>query len=263
MKKIFTLLALFFTIHSGSYAQNPILCENFNNYDSLVSAVDWHGWYISYNTQYSYYTSTQSSGPSGPNSYKFGVDSATLISPNISGALSIAFWMKGNFGTPPGPDPLSMFYVYESMDSTNWTLIDSIQPSANIATGGHPKAYNVTPGTQWVKFYYHKSTGNVAFDDFCALDGPVGIFGAAKNNLAVSVYPNPSNGMVNIKTSTFQSKGLTVTVSNVLGKEVKKVVLSTPASQYQINLNDLDAGIYMVRVRSEFGESTQRVVLKK
>lgn len=61
MKKIFTLIALFFTLQLGSYAQSPILCEDFANYDSLVSSVDWHGWYISYNTQYSYYTSVQSS----------------------------------------------------------------------------------------------------------------------------------------------------------------------------------------------------------
>ncbi len=124
-------------------------------------------------------------------------------------------------------------------------------------------AFNLTAGTQYVKFFYDKSNGNIAFDDFCALDGPVGIFGMAKNNLAVSVYPNPSNGLVNIKTSTFQSKGLTVVASNVLGKEVKRVVLNNPASQYQVNLNDLDAGIYMIRVQSEFGESTQRVVIKK
>ena len=263
MKKIFTLIALFFTISFSSSAQSPILCENFNNYDSLVSSVDWHGWYISYNTQFSYYTSTQSSGSSGPNSYKFGVDSATLISPDLTGVESISFWMKGNFGTPPGPDPLSMFYVYESADSSVWTLVDSIQPSANIATAGHPKAYNVTLGTRFVKFYYHKSSGNVAFDDFCAYDGPVGIFGVAKNNLAISLYPNPSNGLINIKTSTFQTKGLTVTVSNVLGKEVKQVSLNTSAALYQVNLNDLEAGIYMVRVRSEYGESTQRVILKK
>ncbi len=264
MKKIFTLSALFFTINFGAFAQSPILCEDFSNYDSLVSSIDWHGWYISYNTQFSYYTSTQSSGPSGPNSYKFGVDSATLITPNITGARAISFWMKHNFGTPPGPDPLSFFCIYESSDSISWTLIDSISASTQTNSTGHPHTYNnLNSGTQYIKFYYYKSSGNIAFDDFCAWDGPVGIFGIAKNNLSISIYPNPSNGLINIKSSTFQSKGLTVVVSNVLGKEVKQVVLNTPSSQYQLNLNDLEAGIYMVRVRSEFGESTQRVILKK
>ncbi|MBP6333833.1 MAG: T9SS type A sorting domain-containing protein [Bacteroidia bacterium] len=263
MKKIFTLVALFFALNTGSYAQVPILCENFNTYDSLVSSIDWHGWYISYNTSFSYYTSTQSSGPSGPNSYKFGVDSATVITPNISGALSIEFWMKGNFGTPPGPDPLSMFYVYESPDSVNWTLISTLQPSTLTGSTGHPQAINVSSGTQYVKFFYDKSSGNVAFDDFCAYDTPVGIFGMPKNDLAVSVYPNPSNGMFNIKTSTFQSKGLSVSVSNVLGKEVKQIALNNSAALYQVNLNELENGIYMLRIRSEFGESTQRVIIKK
>lgn len=262
MKKIFTLISLFVTISLGALAQSPIVCENFNNYDSLVANTNWHGWYISYATQFSYYTSTQSSGTSGPNSYKFGIDSATLISPNISGALSVNFWIKGNAGTG-GPDPLSVLYLYESSDSSVWNLVDSMQQSNHVDPLGHQKAYNLTPGTEHVKFYYKKSNGNIAFDDFCAYDGPVGIFGIAKNNLSISVYPNPSNGIINIKTSTFQSKGLTVHVSNVLGKEVKKVTLSNPASSYQVSLNDLEAGIYMVRVRSEFGESTQRVILKK
>lgn len=263
MKKFFTLIALFSTLSFGTYAQVPVLCENFNTYDSIVSSIDWHGWYISYNTSFSYYTSTQSSGPSGPNSYKFGVDSATVITPNINGARSIEFWMKGNFGTPPGPDPLSMFYVYESADSTVWTLIDSIQTSTQINPTGHIKAYNLLSGTQYVKFYYHKSSGNVAFDDFCAYDSPVNIFNVAKNNLAVSVYPNPSNGFINIKTSTYQSKGISISVSNVLGKEVKQIVLNNPAALYQVNMGELEAGIYMVRIQSEFGESTQRVIIKK
>ena len=53
------------------------------------------------------------------------------------------------------------------------------------------------------------------------------------------------------------------TVSNILGKVVKQVVLNTVAANYVVDLNDLEDGIYMVNVRNEFGEKTQRVVLKK
>lgn len=262
MKKIFTLISLFASLSLGALSQVPILCEDFNTYDSTTATTEYHGFYISYATQFSYYTSTQSSGSSGPNSYKFGVDSATMITPNIDGARSIAFWIKHNYGTPPGPDPASYFYIYESSDSISWTAIDSISAGTVTSTTGHPMAYNLSAGTQYVKFYYHKSTGNIAFDDFCAFDTPVGIFGTPKNNLSISMYPNPSNGLIHIKSSTFLNKGINVTVSNVLGKQVKNIVLNNASSLYQVNLNELEAGIYMVRVRSEYGESTQRMILK-
>ncbi|MBK6840604.1 MAG: T9SS type A sorting domain-containing protein [Bacteroidetes bacterium] len=58
-------------------------------------------------------------------------------------------------------------------------------------------------------------------------------------------------------------QSLSVTVSNILGKVVKQVVLNTVAANYVVDLNDLEDGIYMVNVRNEFGEKTQRVVLKK
>src|SRR5205085_1648806 len=114
-----------------SQSQTIILCEDFNNYDSLTAAVDYHNWYVSYNhSQNSFYTSTQSSGPSGPNSYKFGIDSATLITPNIDGATHIQFWTKGN-----AVDSLSTLYVYDTTDSITWNLLQVINPINTNATG--------------------------------------------------------------------------------------------------------------------------------
>ena len=76
------------------------------------------------------------------------------------------------------------------------------------------------------------------------------------------MYSNPSQGKINVEMAHF-SKSLSVTVSNILGKVVKQVVLNTVAANYVVDLNDLEDGIYMVNVRNEFGEKTQRVVLKK
>ncbi|MBL0033215.1 MAG: hypothetical protein IPP27_13975 [Bacteroidetes bacterium] len=58
---------------------------------------NYHGFTLTYYTVGSYYTSTQSSGPSGPNSYKFGRDSCSIITPDLTGYDSISFWMKKCF----------------------------------------------------------------------------------------------------------------------------------------------------------------------
>lgn len=64
-------------------------------------------------------------------------------------------------------------------------------------------------------------------------------------------------------TSAACTKSLNVTVINVIGKEVKALTLNTYSSEYTIDLGDLEAGVYMVRVRSEYGETTRWVVLRK
>src|SRR3982750_1796596 len=125
---------LFISILCATYslkAQNVILCENFNTYDSVTAASGiFNGFIVNYHSAGSYYTSTQSSGTSGPNSYKFGVDSATMITPSITGATYIQFWTKGNV-----TDSVSTFYVYDSPDGTTWSLITSINPINTNTTG--------------------------------------------------------------------------------------------------------------------------------
>lgn len=152
MKK-FYLIALLSLASLISQAQTNVLCENFTNYapDSITYPTYQHynGWYFSYYLQYSFYTSQTSSGVSGPNSYKFGIDSATAITPNILGADHFNFWMKGN-----STDTLSTFYIYETTDSVNWTLIASMD---HITADTMIMEYPLSPGAKHVKFFYDKS----------------------------------------------------------------------------------------------------------
>lgn len=253
MKKLLLIVSMFCTGFAAS-AQNFIICEDFNAYDSAsASSGVYNGFAISYHSQFSFYTSTQSSGLSGPNSYKFGVDSATMISPDITGATYVQFWMKGN-----STDSLSTFYVYDSPDGTNWTLIQAINP---VNTSGMYRQYPLNGGAAFIKFFYDKSVGNVAFDDFCTADGPMTI-GEAPVSAQPSVFPNPSNGFVTIAASPLFSN-CKVTVMNLLGKEVRSVVYSDLNKvSKSLDLSNLDKGIYIMRCKSEKSEFTQRIILK-
>ncbi len=250
MKKILLLVTIFCAAYSTK-AQNNILCEDFNAYDSLTAASGvYNGFIISYHSSFSYYTSTQSSGLSGPNSYKFGVDSATMITPNISGATYINFWMKGN-----GTDSLSAFYVYDSPDGTNYSPLATINP---VNTTGMYRQYALHSGATNVRFFYHKSLGNVAFDDFCATDGPVSV-GQTPVAAITSVYPNPSTGMITINANSLFSN-CTVTVMNMLGVTVKSFVMT--GLHQKADLSSLSKGIYVIRCKSDKAEFTQRLILK-
>ena len=253
-------IVLFVSLLCASYslkAQNVILCENFNTYDSVTAASGtFNGFTVSFHSAFSYYTSTQSSGTSGPNSYKFGVDSATMITPSISGATYIQFWTKGN-----ATDSLSTFYVYDSPDGTNWTLLQTINPINTNSTGMY-RQLALTNGAQYVKFYYHKSFGNVAFDDFCSTDGPTSI---SEPSVASSpaIFPNPSKGIVTLSSNNPAYNNCKVTVMNAIGKEVKTFEFNDLNSGNKtLDLSAYDKGVYLIRCKSEKSEFTQRLILK-
>lgn len=75
-------------------------------------------------------------------------------------------------------------------------------------------------------------------------------FGSSSTDL-VKVYPNPTNDILNIKTnSTIKS----IEVYNLLGKKVKTSILPS------VNLSGLSNGFYLVKVNTETGSATKRII---
>ncbi len=256
MKKLFTLLSFLITCVAGAGAQTSVLCENWTTYDSTTANANYNGFTLTYFSRYSYYTSMASSGPSGPNSYKFGVDSATMITPNIATADHFHFWMKGNAASG-GSLANGAFYIYETADGINYTLIDMINP---IPTTSGIREYALSPGSTNVKFFYDKDSGNVAFDDFCATIGSVGFSDPTKST-AFSAFPNPSRGVVNVNLNNPRNGQLIIT--NLLGSEMKRFATKSNETYSVLDLTDLQDGVYFIKVKTDLGESTQRVVIRK
>jgi hypothetical protein len=70
------------------------------------------------------------------------------------------------------------------------------------------------------------------------------------------VYPNPSNGIVKIKTES----PVDVVVMDISGKTV--YTMNQVTSESQLNLSSLQKGIYMAKIMSEGTEETQKIILK-
>lgn len=79
-----------------------------------------------------------------------------------------------------------------------------------------------------------------------------GINEQTQNNNDLSIYPNPSNGLFTIYISNNISSQITISVVDLLGKEVFNVsdTISTPNYTKEINLKNIPAGIYFLRVYS-------------
>ncbi|MQP23993.1 T9SS type A sorting domain-containing protein, partial [Flavobacterium sp. LMO8] len=74
------------------------------------------------------------------------------------------------------------------------------------------------------------------------------------NNLEVALYPNPVNDILNIETALDIQ---TVEIYNIQGQKVLS------SNQKQINVSDLAAGMYMVRIQdADNNIATKKIVIK-
>jgi len=76
----------------------------------------------------------------------------------------------------------------------------------------------------------------------------------SENN--VSLYPNPTDGMVNIESTGT----MTISVMNMLGQ---KVIETTATDNANIDLSGFGSGIYMVRIETANGTKTEKVSVKR
>jgi hypothetical protein len=105
-----------------------------------------------------------------------------------------------------------------------------------------------TSNVSWVRM-----AGEVEADDASVIEGPL------------SIYPNPSNGTLNIRLQPEADINQTVTVYNNLGQLVESYNLNFTKEQpaVEIRLNDLTDGIYFVRVYDGSTVQTRKVLLRK
>jgi hypothetical protein len=123
---------------------------------------------------------------------------------------------------------------------------------------------SVPPGTYTIGFHFYSSaalgTSSLRLDDIS-----IDFDDAVTENIAsslISVYPNPTNGKVNIQNKNANDKNFTVSVINSLGSVVL-VENFESLSNETIDLSSQPAGIYSVKLQSASTTVNKSVVLTK
>ncbi|MDB5284688.1 MAG: hypothetical protein JWO06_3763 [Bacteroidota bacterium] len=85
---------------------------------------------------------------------------------------------------------------------------------------------------------------------------------ASVNN--ISLYPNPTHSATLLKFDGMGNEILTMTMTDVLGKTVQQQQLqnSVAQQQYELNTDELAAGIYFVKLSSARGSATRQLVVQ-
>ena len=103
-------------------------------------------------------------------------------------------------------------------------------------------------------------TANSNTDQNC--NAPSSIF-SVEAKASLSVYPNPSRGMVNIDLKKINAREVNASVLNILGNEVFRTIVRNQAGTGQMDLTDLQNGVYIVKISAGSTQYTQRLVIRK
>ncbi|MBP5643459.1 MAG: choice-of-anchor J domain-containing protein [Bacteroidales bacterium] len=147
------------------------------------------------------------------------------------------------------------YNIYRSFDNVNYTLIGYAAGNANSyddnAVQSVDQYYKVTAintvaGGMTCESSYAMSADGV--HDYVYAQ----TLGIAENDSDVSIFPNPTDGIVNI-----QAEGVkNIIVMNSLGQVVYETV------ETQIDLSEFGTGLFMLRIITEKGSSVQRIMVK-
>ena len=137
-----------------------------------------------------------------------------------------------------------------NVNTYQWSTGDTVQTILVDANGMPPGIYT----------YYVQGTDS----NGCMISDTINVevstcsgIDEALSNVKVSIYPNPTKGLVTL-TSTEQMKE--VELYNVLGEKV--LDHETAATKLQLNIDHLNKGVYVVRILYEKGNKVSKLILE-
>ncbi|MFC5270636.1 T9SS type A sorting domain-containing protein [Adhaeribacter terreus] len=110
---------------------------------------------------------------------------------------------------------------------------------------------------------YQNGTGTANLIDNIRIRTVAGPTGVKENILQsnVVVFPNPSNGLFNLKVPT-TTRNYSVEVMDLTGKLVKQQTVTNNAGTTQLNLNGTAKGIYILKIASEGNVATRKLIVE-
>ena len=171
----------------------------------------------------------------------------------------------GANGTPgyylAGTGTGEAFVPFESIANT-WYHVEIIHDYDQDAIGMFIDGEQVFVGDFWAGtavdnfIFLHDNLAGSAFVDNIEVTGAN--VAAVKGNTITSltVYPNPTNGLVTVSTDALVNG---VSIVDLNGRTVKTANFAG-VSEAQVNISDLSTGVYMMTISSDKGTTTKKIV---
>ena len=192
---------------------------------------------------------------SSPNesSYRLLDDNNNIVFQRTQGSMAANTIYKDTLHLAAG------CYRFKVLDSGD----DGLTWWANSAQGsGFVRLYRYVGATQFV--FFNSDFGSETGNSFRAIPGGVVGVEETVSNTMLSIYPNPSKGLVNVDISLTKPSNVLVEVFNQMGQQIAaKAQGNYTAGVIEMDLSSFSNGIYMVKLNTDEGSMVQKIILEK
>ncbi len=173
---------------------------------------------------------------------------------NTSNYSNIILSFGHQKGTNAGNKELT---VAVSSDGTNWIPLSYTRPTgAGTSIWTLITPAGTIPSTNNLRIKFENPISNIGFriDDVKLTGNTLSI---KENNIAgLKIYPNPlTGGILFISTDSNSEKN--ITVFDILGKQLIHTIVTE-----SVNVSNLKAGIYIIKITEEGKTATRKLVIK-
>jgi hypothetical protein len=81
-----------------------------------------------------------------------------------------------------------------------------------------------------------------------------------EKELALKLYPNPAHDLLTLELLTGSQKSATIIIENMFGQVIYETQMNT--ATHQINTEHYARGIYLVKVKTNDGVTTKKVIVE-
>jgi hypothetical protein len=162
---------------------------------------------------------------------------------------------------------LPRWKVYTQAEIDQVALIDNYNSDAqmrtpqnfirtiNLPKNAQGEYFGDAPGLYSVRYKVFDLSGNVSKEVVRVInvlpEGPTGVESVLNIQSFMSIYPNPSNGMIYFRLANPIEENITITVFDMLGKELKQLQIDKNELQAQeLNLYQQPKGFYLIKVQT-------------
>lgn len=146
------------------------------------------------------------------------------------------------------PVDLESFNVYRSTTETD----DDYQLIANVPAVENQTSYEYFDNVDLGTYNYHVTAVYTSEGETEPAFVRVSFMSLDENDVNVAVYPNPTRGLLKVESVDMKQ----ITVINALGQVVYNA--SVESDEVSIDMSQLSAGMYILRVDTENGVSTRQ-----
>jgi hypothetical protein len=110
-----------------------------------------------------------------------------------------------------------------------------------------------------------QSVGNVFFDisdQNFTIDASTDVLTAFEGDLKLNVFPNPTNGFVNVSIEGFSGEPLSITIKDMIGRILQEQSLDrlSGSTDLSLDMSDTPDGVYFIELKAESRSLIQKII---